>query len=354
MRDIPWHTVALALLVVAVVATAGLGAVRSSDNFGAYNHGWDGTAELRGLAEDDAARSATVARNTSAYGNVPANATVAVVLSPDKPYTEAQLRQIRGFVASGGTLVVAGDFGDHTNDLLAGVGATTRLDGRVLRDPRRYDRGPAMPRITNVTRSPLTRGVDTLVFNYGTALASRPANGTVLATSARSAYLDTNANGTLDASESVGRYPVAASERLDSGRVVVVADSSLFVNAMLERGDNRRFAARVLAGHERVLLDYSHTASVPPLVGLLFTLREQAVLQLVVTLAALLCIAAWTRRDRLRDWVGGEAEGATIPRPDADAIDDYLAREHPEWDADRRERVVKGVITRRRESSRND
>ncbi|QLC35133.1 DUF4350 domain-containing protein (plasmid) [Halarchaeum sp. CBA1220] len=349
----PWRTGALVALLCAVLLTGGYAAATSNADFGAYNRGWDGTSDLRQVASD-AGATPTVVRDTDEYAGVPANDTVAVVLSPDQPYTDAEQRALRQFVADGGTLVVAGDRDGEANALLAALGARTRLDGRALRDPRHYERGPALPRLTNVTEGPWTTGVETLVFNYGTALA--PAGGRVLATSSPDAYLDANTNGTLDASDPVGRHPVVATESVQAGRVVVVADASLFVNAMLERGDNRRFATALFDHHRHALLDYSHTAALPLAVSALYALRDSALGQLAVALAALAVVAAWPYRRRVSDALARSAptETDTPPRLDAEAIDAYLAREHPDWDAERRARVVQGVITRRRESPRDD
>lgn len=50
-----------------------------------------------------------------------------MVLSPDKPYTDARTERLREFVRRGGTLVIAEDFGPNDNALLEGVGASTGL-----------------------------------------------------------------------------------------------------------------------------------------------------------------------------------------------------------------------------------
>lgn len=258
----------LAALTVAVVLAVVVAASTTSAAFGVYNAAWDGAAGLDDVA-GEAGVDARVVLDADAYPTDPAtaNGTVAVVLAPESAYAPAEVDRLDRFVAAGGTLVVAEDFGAGGNDLLAALGTATRFDGRLVRDEREPYRSPAMPLATGVADAPLTRGVDRLTLNHGTVLrvpngsatGGRTDAGTgnasddatapvrVLVRTSPYAYLDGDRDGELDDDESLAARPVVAVERVGDGRVVAVSDPSLFINAMLERPGNRQFVRNLAA-----------------------------------------------------------------------------------------------------------
>ena len=283
----------LAVLVVATTLGLGVAAGTSSADFGAYNLGWDGASDLRSAA-DEAGADPTVVRETNEYGDATPNEAVAVVLSPDEAYGANDSTRLREFVEDGGTLVVAEDFGENGNALLAAVGADARVDGRPLRDERRYHRSPAFPVADNVSDTPLTADVGSLTPNHGSAVD--PNGATVLATTSEYAYVDANRNGELDDAETMAPRPVATVESVGDGRVVTVGDPSLFINAMLERSGNRAFVGNLFGSAEAVLLDYSHAERLPPLAAALLAVRGSALLQVTLGTVGILAVIAWARR----------------------------------------------------------
>jgi len=376
------HALAVGLAGVMAIAILFAGAT-SAAAFGAYNPAWDGASDLRGVAEDEGVAEATVVTNASLYRTTGPNETVAVVLSPDRPYTDTEAAAIARFVREGGTLVVAEDYGPNGNRLLATVGSAVRVDGRALRDDREYYRSPALPVAPNTADHPLTAGVDSLTLNHGSVVVPRNAtanatvsgtdrsadqlivngtNATVLVRSSEFSYLDADADGEIDDDETLRARPVATAESVGAGRVVVVSDPSAFINAMVERPGNRRFAANLFADRERVLLDYSHTADQPPLIGVLLALRRSAPLTVGLGVLALVGIGLWVRWSRLRSALGFDESTDVGPRGtdtpgepggsvDRTAIADHLTRQHPEWSPRRVRRVMTAVLSVRDEPS---
>lgn len=336
--------VALAFLVAASTSTAA---------FGVYNAAWDGASGLQEQA-DAVDVDSEIALNTSAYTTTEANRTVAVVLSPETAYNTTDTRRVRQFVEAGGTLVVAEDYGPHSNTLLDAVGANASVDGRTLRDERNTYRSPAMPVATNVTNATLTQNVSQLTINHGTVV--EPNGADVLVRSSEFSYIDTNRNENLDENETLQQHPVVTTESVGQGRVIVISDPSLFINAMLERPGNQQFTQNLFSAHEHVLLDYSHAGQQPPLAVVLLAIRGTPLLQVFVGtlgVGALLtwlhppqALAQWSRRDTT-DHRGTELE-------DEAALVSYLRNRHPDWETSRLQRIIAGVLDHESEDSNNE
>jgi hypothetical protein len=344
----------LAALVVVAVLAVGVAASTSTAGFGAYNPAWDGASDLRSAAEAEGSEPFVV-RDVAEYDTVAANDSVAVVLSPDEQYADQDAARLREYVENGGTLVVADDFGGNGNALLSDVGADARLDGRPLRDERRHYRSPAFPVATNVSNHSLTTDVQRLTLNHGTAV--RPNGATVLATTSEYGYLDENGNDELDDAETLTEHPVATTESVGDGRIVVVGDPSLFINAMLERPGNRAFVGNVFGSTDRVLLDYSHSEQVPPLVAALISIQRSSILQILLGIAGVTAIALWAQWPTVGERVptlGRDETPSGSPFRSADEVATAVRERHPDWNDGRVRRVTEEIMSQRVERDDND
>ncbi|AQL42266.1 hypothetical protein BV210_05855 [Halorientalis sp. IM1011] len=341
----PWYRLGLAVFAVVVATAVVFAGSTSTAAYAPHNPSWDGTSELRAQTESAGAEW-DLARATAAYGSVDPDGTVAVVLSPDREYGTDEAAAVRSFVRDGGTLVVAEDYGSNGNELLDAVNASARVDGRSLRDERNYYRSPALVDATNVSDELAADGVESLTLNHGTAV--HPNGSTVLVATSPYGYLDGNQNGELDDSESLRSHPVATSESVGEGRVVVVGDPSVFINAMQEREGNSAFVRTLVDEDDRVLVDISHGEPVPPLAMAVLVLRETPLAQLLVGTSAIFALAVWTTRPsllergrtrlaRLRGHRPAFEDDGVVSR---EAVLEHVAARHPEWDRDRVERLV--------------
>jgi len=330
-----WPRVLLAGLALAAAAALVAAGATSGAAFAPYNPSWEGTAELRERA-DAAGPGDPLLRDAARYDDLEAEGTLAVVLSPETAYgTDAE--RLREFVRRGGTLLVAEDFGPHANPLLADLGASTRVDGRPLYDTRRYYRQPDLPVADGVADNPLVADVPSLTLNRPTAV--RPGEATVLVETSEYAYVDADGDGELDDDEALGARPVATVEPVGDGRVVVLADPSVFIDRMLERQDNTVFVDGLLASHDRVVLDVSHAGALPLLQRVVFAVRDSGGLLALVgglALGAVALLAGGRLDGRRRD------PDATAPRLSAEEVRTLLARRHPDWD----EAAIDRITTR--------
>ena len=330
--------VLVSLITVVLIAFVATGAT-SSAAFGAFNPSWDGASALREQA-DATDLETQIIRDTTEFTSVSANGSLGVVLSPEQSYTPSETARLNEFVRNGGTLLIAEDFGSNTNPLLSALGVKARINGTAVRDERYHYRSPAFPVANNVSSHSLVTDVSALTLNHGSVV--KPNGATVLVNSSSYAYLDTNGNGNLDETETIQRYPVATIESVGHGRVIVVSDPSLFINVMLERSGNAAFVENLFADSDRVLIDASHTADIPPLIQILLTVRDSALLQLFVGLAGLTNIIIWARQPafltRLKDWLDSTS-GRDQLELSANEIATAIAARHPEWDDDRIQRI---------------
>lgn len=360
-----WRTIAtwgprLTLVVVLLVANLALVAAMSTSGtpYSPYNHGWDGTSELRDrLADIDV--TTTTALDTATYTARRMNRTVAFVLEPVGSYRPSEIAPIDRLLANGGTLVVAAENGTRANDLLDAVGADARIGRRVLRDERSNYRSSALPIVVPTVSDPQTAvgravaSIDSVTLNHGATVM--PHGVRVLLSTQSTAYLDTNGNATLDEGEPIGRQPVATIESVGPGNVIVVGDPSVFTNAMLKRDGNRAFLTALATGAERAVIDLSHGRPLPPLPYTLLLIRRTPLLQVLVSLVAVAGIVFWYRSPDLPSpWPWSTEPDPGAPALDEDDLSAFLRDRHPDWDDEQVRRVTKAIIRRRQNPEDND
>jgi hypothetical protein len=369
-RPFGWSVPRLLLvgLICALLLVVLVGATTSAAGFSPYNPNWDGNSEFRELA--DSRGELTVASNTDRYGSINPTTTVGFVFVPDRAYGSDDATRVRQFVEAGGTLVVADNYGPHGNALLDEIGATARFDGRILRDDRTNLGSPSLPVVGDTGDHRLVSGVDGLTLNYGTAV--EPSAATPIINSSNVSYLVANDSETLDDDTELQSSPVVTVESVGSGEVIVVGDPSLFINSMLDESDNRQFVTALVSQRTHTLLDGSHTAATPPLVGATLALRSSPVLAGGVIAVLIGMIAAVGRQGSSilpwRQWLvdvqsrvtstTSQRESIAVEtgslRTDPDVLKDRLREQHPNWDEDRLDRVIAGVLSTDTDSPDNE
>ncbi|MFW6056513.1 MAG: DUF4350 domain-containing protein, partial [Chloroflexota bacterium] len=198
-------------------------------DFSVANESWNGLSEFAEVK--DICTLESIARNRAAM----ATATI-VVLGRDVTELDTldAVSVLRSFAESGGTLVLLED--GHTGaGLLEQLELGVEVVGSPLLDPLHCYRDPALPRV--YPPRAVEHGDHSLILNHGSWLRTGD-RARVLLQSSFFAYGDTNGNGQYDENEPAGRLPVATVTPLGSGQVLVVADSSLLLNSMLEISDN--------------------------------------------------------------------------------------------------------------------
>lgn len=117
----------LVLLSIVVLLTIVIAVSTSSIAFNLYNKGWDGANDVRALARNTDTE-AEIIRNTTAYAERTPDTSIAIVIAPRQSYTDTEVARVGEYVRTGGTLIVAEDFGQTGNELLSELGISSRFD----------------------------------------------------------------------------------------------------------------------------------------------------------------------------------------------------------------------------------
>lgn len=180
-----------------------------------------------------------------------------LLLIPRVPPSAPDIAALGAFVAAGGTLVLADDYG-YGNQVLEGLGLNARFSGDALLDPLFSYRNPWLPRVHHVAARSVTAGVEAIVLNHATALTG-VAGGEILASTSSFSFLDADDNGMRDDGEEAGPLPVVSLHGVGAGKVILIADPSIFINSMSGMEGNGAFVRSIsrLSG-SGVFVDQSH------------------------------------------------------------------------------------------------
>ena len=193
--------------------------------------------------------------------DIPEGEGVALFEIPYRPYETWELETLFDFLQGGGTLVLMDDYG-HGNEILSYLGLNVRFGGTPLLDPLFNYKNKWFPRITNISDTPITSGVDTLILNHATALVNA-SDIEVLAWSSRMSFLDLDGDFTWDRGEPIGPLPVLACTRVGKGMLIIVSDPSILINSMINMEDNSVLISNIIEMSSIVLFDASHIPETP-------------------------------------------------------------------------------------------
>jgi hypothetical protein len=243
--------ICLVLAIVILVSVASIWLYPSSQDFMASNNTWNGIRDF--------SRHFKVKELDSLNGLPPATGKEVLICLPYLEYNAAELAAIKQFVEQGGNLLLMDDFG-FGNDILTALGSKTRFDHNLLLDPLFCYKNQNLPCIVDFVPKLKHEGLSVIILNHATVLQLEDKTQ-ALAWSSGTSYLDKNNNGQQDAGEPYGPFPVAAGFQAGPGKVTLVSDPSLIINAMDKQEDNLVFISKLISDEGQtmqVMLDNSH------------------------------------------------------------------------------------------------
>lgn len=242
--------------------------VTTGQDFSMLNGGWNGCSEIgkrtyssgsmipsmEVYATGDEAQ--IVQRSITDYDLDP-KTTAIVILGPDKTFTQSETDYVSRYLAEGGTVLLADDFGSG-NGLLNALGASSRLtQGPFV--SMAYDTAPEFSVVTDIS-PPMDQNVSCVLLNHPTTI--KAGSNTTMLMNSSLGWLDWDHDYIQDQNEAYGSFPLLCEERIGMGRLILLSDPSIMINSMLDKRDNAIFVQNLLGyiipHGGKVLFDESH------------------------------------------------------------------------------------------------
>lgn len=258
---------AAVLLLVSMFAPA----VSSSEDFAIYNTGWNGTSGLAVSTFElgkfspsfELANTGTsmevVQMGLEELDLEPVDSALAII-GPSVVFTAAEGELVGEFVRNGGILLLADDFGTG-NTLLEGMGAKSRLSGKLAMDLA-FNKKPEFSVCFDLRSDPLTKNISALLLNYPSSIDIDAATTKPIAYTSVASWLDLNNDMLQEFGEPRGPFVLMARESLGAGSIVLLSDPSLLINGMQEYLNNSALSDNIVSeictGRTSVFFDESH------------------------------------------------------------------------------------------------
>ncbi len=260
----------------------------SEEDYNLQNTDWNGLSHMASAAH------VTPLYNTAGLA-APGSGRTLLIASPENNFTEAESAQILAFLRSGGKVVVADDFG-KADSLLNAIGSPITIDPVPLYQYENYYVNQTFPIVTNISSSPYTRNVRQIVLDHPASL-NVTGDAQVIASSSDRAWRDYNGNLSLDSDEQMGTYPVVARSAYAGGELIVISDPDIFINSMLDKGDNSAFMSDVFTGP--VMVDVSHGMGVTPMGSVYYVIKLNLWAQVLAMVLILCGFIAFVAREKI-------------------------------------------------------
>jgi hypothetical protein len=259
--------------------------------FSQYNVGWNGTSSF--YSDIDRHRSVEITDQKQLTGYSP-NTTL-LIIAPYRHPTTDEIAAYDAFLQDGNTIFLADDFGTG-NEILAGLGSSISiLPGNLSSFDRKYEDSFSVIAYRSEDESPVPLP-SSITLNGPAALA---ADHPLMLTSVLS-WIDTNGDGRLNAGESMGTFPVLARESMGRGQLIVLSDSSVFINSVYSENENDRELFRDIVSRDGpILIDQmnSRTADTTGFSEILHVIRTITTSEILMLCLMMLILAyAWKKK----------------------------------------------------------
>jgi hypothetical protein len=203
-----------------------------------------------------------------------------LIVSPIREYTQEESDSVSSFLQRGGKVVVMDDFG-NANSLLESIGSPITINPTPLCEYENYHVNHTFPIVKDISQSDEMANVSQLMLNHPSSLNVSGSAYALAQTSARG-WLDVNDNSRMDGLEKMGRYTVVARASYDNGQLLVISDPDIFINSMIDLGDNQAFMGNIFKGN--VWVDVGHGRSLTPVGAIYYAAKYDILAQISIIL----------------------------------------------------------------------
>ncbi|MHA1835504.1 MAG: DUF4350 domain-containing protein [Candidatus Odinarchaeia archaeon] len=224
-----------------VLSLIGIGGVILTD-YSMYNTNWNGVSTFRSVLEENGYQVKPVISSLSSINRI-TESSVLVIIGPSSFYDPLASTSIIDYLNKGNNVIIADDFG-AASEILLFLGLSCSFSGQLLLDAGSYDKNVSLPIITSFSSHEIFQEVNSIQFNYATAIAG--SGFTSLAQTTPLSWLDQNSNYQYDEGETIGPFTVIASVNYGNGTIILISDPTIFNNDMITRADNLQFALNLI------------------------------------------------------------------------------------------------------------
>lgn len=285
-------TIAWLPLLLSVTGVGGVDVLPFSIYNDSTNPG-DGCSELANELRSNGLEVSPLISSLSVVNGIP-QSSVLCILGPTHYFSITDSAALIGFFQDGGSLLIADDFGSG-NSLLDGLAlliqnwpseplgfmpvSKIRFDRGLLLDADNNDGGkPLLPVISSFTDGGrIFSGGHRVVLNFATGIQGISANASLASSGTNSwivagdvyahiqhgldpSYIAFNASR----GDKPGPFSLLTEIQVGNGRIMLLSDPSIFINNMIDRGTNRRFASELFtylanqANASTIIIDHNH------------------------------------------------------------------------------------------------
>jgi hypothetical protein len=233
-----YSTVALGIIAIMIFASFVYSGFNSrSTQLSAYSDNWNDLSKFRKQIDELGYSTASIISSPTILLDVDEpDKTLFVAVGVERAYTATESRIIYDFVRSGGSVIIADDYG-YANSISEYYFSVSFLGHRLW--DQKYDKNPQLVMIdVDPDRSGTFNFDGNILFNNPTALIS---NSGALAMSTNLSWVDVNGDGVQNIDEIAQQYPVVVKKAYDEGSIVFISDPSPFINDMWDRHRNAEF-----------------------------------------------------------------------------------------------------------------
>jgi hypothetical protein len=224
-----------------------------------------------------------------------------LIVSPVSNYSAEESSSVAAYMEGGGNVIVMDDFG-KANILLESIDSPVTINPTPLCEYEYYYTNHSFPIINNLNPSEEMANVSELIMNHPSSLnVSGSAYG--LAQTSSRGWLDVNDNSRMDGMEKMGRYTVVARTSYGNGELLVISDPDVFINSMVELGDNQVFMGNIFSGN--VWIDVGHGRSLTTVGAIYYAAKYDIIVQALLIILVVLGGFAVIRRNGIMDYIRG-------------------------------------------------